>query len=121
MPELIIGNDKAARTVRMTAAGDGTFIVTFERVQESFPYAVAAGPSRSDTYAIEVIRPARVARIDLRYRYPEGLGLPPRVDEDGGDIFGPSGTTVDLTIVTDKPITRGALTLGGRQSGRAGG
>ena len=111
VPELIIGNDKAARTVRMTAAGDGTFIVTFERVQESFPYAVAAGPSRSATYAIEVIRPARVARIDLRYRYPEGLGLPPRVDEDGGDIFGPSGTTVDLTIVTDKPITRGALTL----------
>ena len=111
VPELTVGSDEAAKTIRMVASGDGTFAVTFERVQQSFPYAVSAGPSRSDTYAIEVIRPARVERIDLRYRYPEGLGIPPRVEEDGGDIFGPAGTTVDLTIVTDKPITAGALTL----------
>lgn len=111
VPELIVGADPAAKAIRMTAAGDGTFAVTFEKVQESFPYAVTAGPSRSDDFSIEVIRPARVARIDLRYRYPEGLGLPPRVEEDGGDIFGPAGTTVDLTIVTDKSITAGALTL----------
>jgi hypothetical protein len=122
VPELHIGEDGAARAVRMTAAGDGTFSVTFDKVQESFPYAVTAGPSRSDDYAIEVIRPARVARIDLRYRYPEGLGLPPRVEEDGGDIFGPAGTTVDLTIVTDKPIATGALTLAdGTQVALAGG
>jgi hypothetical protein len=95
----------------MTAAGDGSFTFGFEKVQQSFAYVVTAGPARSDAFEIEVIRPARVERIDLRYRYPEGLGLPPRVEEDGGDIFGPSGTTVDLTIVTDKPITTGVLTM----------
>ena len=58
-----------------------------------------------------MIRPVRVARIDVRYRYPEGLGLADRVDEDAGDVYGPSGTTVDLTIVTDKAVTTGALTM----------
>jgi hypothetical protein len=111
VPELIVGSEADATPVRMTAAGDGSFTVSFEKVQQSFPYVVTAGPARSDAFEIEVIRPARVERIDLRYRYPEGLGLPPRVEEDGGDIFGPSGTTVDLTIVTDKPITTAALTM----------
>lgn len=111
VPELTIGSGDQARTVRMTPSGAGEFALDFEKVQESFAYAVTAGPAQSATYGIEVIRPARVARIDLRYRYPDGLGLPPRVEEDGGDIFGPAGTTVDLTIVTDKPIATGALTL----------
>ena len=111
VPELIVGPEGGAEPVRMTANADGTFTVHFDRVQQSFPYLVAAGPARSGSYAIEVIRPARVERIDLRYRYPEGLGLAPRVEEDGGDIFGPAGTTVDLTIVTDKPIVNAALTM----------
>ena len=118
VPELIVGSEADATPVRMTAAGDGSFTVSFEKVQQSFPYVVTAGPARSDAFEIEVIRPARVERIDLRYRYPEGLGLPPRVEEDGGDIFGPSGTTVDLTIVTDKAITDRCADDGRRQPGR---
>jgi hypothetical protein len=112
VPELHIGAGDAATATRMNGAGDGQFTVTFDRVQQSFSYSVSAGPARSAEFAIDVIRPARVKRIDLRYRYPDALGLPARVEEDGGDIYGPAGTTVDLTIVTDKPVTTGALTLG---------
>jgi len=112
VPELHVAEAAEGTGTRMTPAGDGTFTVTLDRLQRSFGYRVTAGPARSDEFAIDVIRPARVTRIDLRYRYPEGLGLEPRVEEDGGDIYGPSGTTVDLTIVTDKPVTTGALAMG---------
>jgi hypothetical protein len=112
VPELQIAEAAEGTGTRMTPGADGTFTVTLDRVQRSFAYRVTAGPARSDEFAIDVIRPARVTRIDLRYRYPEGLGLEPRVEEDGGDIYGPSGTTVDLTIVTDKPVTTGALAMG---------
>jgi len=111
VPELRYGSGDDADSMRMTPAADGSFTVTFDRVTSSFPYFVTAGPAHSDEFAIEVIRPARVTRIDLRYVYPQGLGLEPRVEEDRGDIYGPAGTTVELTVTTDKPVTRGALTL----------
>jgi len=111
VPELKHGSGEDAGTVRMTPAADGSFTATFDRVTTSFPYFVIAGPARSDEFAIEVIRPARVTRIDVRYTYPQGLGLEPRVEEDRGDIYGPAGTTVDLTVTTDKPVARGAITM----------
>jgi hypothetical protein len=121
VPELHVGDGDAGTATRMIANGDGSFTVAFDRVQQSFAYLVTAGPARSEQYAIDVIRPARVKRIDVRYRYPEALGLPPRVEEDGGDIYGPAGTTVDLTVVTDKPVASGALTMGdGTQQALAG-
>ena len=44
-----------------------------------------------------VMRPPRVERIDLRYEFPAALGMPPRDEEDGGDIYGPAGTRVRVT------------------------
>ncbi len=111
VPELKYGSGDSAGTVRMTPAADGSFTATFERVTTSFPYFVTAGPARSDEFAIEVIRPARVTRIDVRYTYPQGLGLESRVEEDRGDIYGPAGTKVELTVTTDKPVARGAITM----------
>ncbi len=111
VPELKFGSGDDAGSVRMTPAADGSFTATFDRVTKSFPYFVVVGPARSDEFAIEVIRPARVTRIDVRYTYPEGLGLESRVEEDRGDIYGPAGTTVELTVTTDKPVARGAITM----------
>ncbi len=112
VPDLVTGIGDAAAAVRMSPTGvEGEYAVTLESLSASFPYMITAGTARSDGYAIEVIRPARVTRIDLRYVYPRGLGLEPRVDEDSGDIYGPQGTTVELTVTTDKPVATGALTL----------
>lgn len=112
VPELQYGTGDEASRVRMTPVDGGAYAVTFDQVKASFPYFVAAGPAQSEVFTIEAIRPARVLRIDLKYRYPEQLGLEPRVEEDGGDIYGPAGTDVELTIVTDKPVAEGALAMG---------
>ena len=52
-------------------------------------------------------------RIDLRYEYPAAFNMDARVEEDGGDIYGPAGTRVHVSVYTDKPIANGRLTLTG--------
>jgi hypothetical protein len=120
VPSLVVGDTEP---VRLSPTGvEGEYAITLERLSESFGYLVAAGPVRSDTFRIDVIRPVRVQRIDVRYEYPPGLGLEPRIEEDAGDIYAPAGTTVGLTVFTDKPVTSGAIALadGSRQALGAG-
>ncbi|MCC7125478.1 MAG: hypothetical protein IT178_11570 [Acidobacteria bacterium] len=112
VPEIVIGNGEDAERVTMTAAADGAYEWTLAKADQSFPYRVDVGPARSADYAIDVIRPARVERIDLTYRYPKAMGLPDRHEERGGDIYGPAGTEVSLVVTTDKAVDTGALALG---------
>lgn len=112
-PILSVAVGDETRELRMSEATDaaGGFTTTIEDVKASFKYSVSVAGTHSDNYAVTVIYPARVERIDISYDFPQGLGLEPRIDEDSGDIYGPAGTKVRLTITTDKPIARAALTL----------
>ena len=62
---------------------------------------------------MSAIDAARVTRIDLEYAFPAFTKMAPRHEEDGGDIFGPAGTTVTIRVHTDKPVRRGAVALEG--------
>jgi hypothetical protein len=107
---VVIGNE--SRAVRMSPAGDAqTFSVTIDSISASFGYSVTAAGTRSADYTVTVVRPPRVERIDVHYEFPRGLGLEPRTDEDGGDIYGPAGTRVRLTVTADKPIASASLVL----------
>lgn len=114
VPVLRIGEDGEWRESRMDPGTDG-FAVALDRVDESFSYSVTAAGAASREYTITVIRPPRVERIALRYEYPPAFGMKPREEEDGGDIYGPAGTRVRIAVHADKPVTEGALTLGGGQ------
>jgi hypothetical protein len=113
----------AAAVVPMLTTGDGTetlmeagpdgFAVEFDRVEEDFQYVVTAAGTTSPEYSVTVIRPPRVERIDLRYQYPAAFRMAPRQEEDGGDIYGPAGTRVQITVHVDKPVTRAALNITG--------
>ncbi len=112
-PTITVGTGDEARTARLTpGAAPGEFAITLNNVRVSFPYVIAVGGARSADYAITVIRPVRVSRIDVSYDYPRGLGLQAHSEEDGGDIYAPVGTKVRLTIVTDKPVREGRLMMG---------
>lgn len=117
VPTLTVGRGDAARSARMLpgASAEG-FSLTLNNITASFPYAVTAGAASSPEFTVEVIRPVRVARIDLKYEYPSGLDLEFHTEEDGGDIFAPAGTNVQLTITTDKAVTRGQLTMADGQA-----
>jgi hypothetical protein len=96
--------------------GDDRFSVTMDEVRESFRYQVAAGALSSPSFTITALRAPRVSRIDLRYHFPPGLGLATRSEEDGGDIYAPAGTRVEVRVRADKPVAEGELAMadGGR-------
>jgi hypothetical protein len=114
VPVLLVRDGDARRESRMEAGPDG-FAVTIDGVDHDFHYHVTAAGASTREFAVTVLRPPRVERIDLRYEYPQGFGMAPRAEEDGGDIYGPAGTRVQVTIHTDKPVQSAALTLTGGQ------
>lgn len=110
VPSITVGRGDLARSARMSAGpAANEFTITLNNIAVSFPYVVTAGSARSPEYQVDLIRPVRVSRIDLRYQYAAGVGLEPHTEEDGGDIYAPAGTKVELTITTDKPVARGEL------------
>ena len=76
-----------------------------------FKYRVAAGAVTSATFSVSVARIPRVTRIDLEYTYPPALGLKPRSERDGGDIYAPAGTTVRVRVHTDREVASARMTL----------
>jgi hypothetical protein len=111
-PDITVGSGEAARSATMTpAATAGEFTITLNNIETSFPYLISLGSAQSALFQVAVIRPVRVARVDVRYEYPAGVGLPDQTEQDTGDIYAPAGTTAHLTITTDKAIKQGQLTL----------
>lgn len=114
VPLLRYGAGKEWREARMEADKDGrAFGFAFEQVEQGFKYTVSAASATSREYNVTVIRPPRVERIDLSYEYPSAFGLKPRIEEDSGDIYGPAGTRVRVSVQTDKPVTSAMLNLVG--------
>ena len=94
------------------ASEKGAFTLAMPAVSAGFTYRVAAGAVTSPSYAIAVVHPPRVTRIDVDYTYPEGLKLSPRTETDSGDIYAPAGTDVKVHILTDRPAASGRMALG---------
>jgi hypothetical protein len=99
------------RTIDMTA-GAGRSRLTLPSVTASFKYRVAAASLKSPVYDVTVAHAPRVVRIDVDYTYPAGLGLKPRTEKDGGDIYAPAGTDVRVRIHVDRPAATARMALG---------
>jgi hypothetical protein len=95
-------------TVPMVRTGDG-YELRIAALDRSFKYTVVAGPAESRAYTVTALHPSRVQRIELHYDYPSFTGLKPRIEADGGDVYGPAGTRVRLIVHTDKPVSAGTL------------
>jgi hypothetical protein len=117
VPTLTVGKGDAARSARMTpGAAPEEFTLTLNNIAASFPYVVTAGSATSPEFTVDVIKPVRISSIDVRYEYPSGIGLEPHIEQNGGDIFAPAGTKVQLTINTDKQVANGQLKLADGQA-----
>jgi hypothetical protein len=110
LAHLEIASGDKFRAVDMTGT-DGRFHADLGAVSSSFVYRVVTGSVKSPEFRVNVAHPPRVARIDVEYLFPPALGLAPRIEEDSGDIYAPSGTDVRVTIHTDRPAATGQMTL----------
>ena len=121
----IEGERPRALQVRRREAGGGDWIEevllepgrsdslrhAFEQVRSSFDFAVTAGDGEAGPYRITVIDPPEVTRLGLRYDYPGYSGLPPRVEEQGGDVRALAGTALRWEIHASKPLSAAALVV----------
>ncbi len=112
--QLQIADGDEWRSADMTSAPEqaGRFSRTLPPVTAGFRYRIAAGTVVSPAYEVAVVHPPRVARIDVDYTYPQGLGLQPRSERDSGDIYAPAGTDVRVHVFTDRAAASGELALG---------
>lgn len=106
------GNDNDWQATEMPKEASGRFTLALNSLASPFHYKVVAGTVTSKTYAVNVVHAPRVKRIDVEYTYPPALGLAPRVEEDGGDIYAPAGTDVRVLVHTDFPAASGHMVLG---------
>jgi hypothetical protein len=111
-PSVVVTANGQQRSVPMSASADG-FSYTIESVDRSFEYRVVAGASASRAYSVTALFPPRVKSIDLAYEYPAFTGLKRREEKNGGDIYAPEGTRVQLLVHADKPLASGELTMSG--------
>ncbi len=108
--------DGDERIAAMETAPGGAYHLDIPAVEDSFSYRVRAASLLSGPYAVTALHAPRVERIDVAYRYPPSIGLPPRVEIDGGDVQAPPGTRVTVTVRMSKPVEQAVLAraAGGR-------
>ncbi|MFO1351445.1 MAG: hypothetical protein U1F68_12565 [Gammaproteobacteria bacterium] len=84
-------------------------------LDQAVDYYVAAGGVRSPTYHIAVIEFPTARELTLEYHFPEYTGLPPRTDEQHGDISAVRGTRVRLQVRPSIPVKGGDIVLDGTE------
>jgi hypothetical protein len=85
-------------------------------VDTGLRYRVIAGGTTSTEYEVRVEEMPRIRSVKLVYHYPQWTGRPPHTAEPGGDVRAVAGTTVDVYVTTDRPLTSGVLRLNDAQS-----
>ena len=94
-----------------TEAGGSDYEFFIAGVPETMEYYVEAGGVRSKTYKLNVIDLPSVKNIQVTYHYPPWTGMKDTVENPGGDLRAVEGTTADVEIRTDRPLSNGAILL----------
>ncbi len=94
-------------------ASAGAFVIRLFDVAEDAEYYAEAGGVRSLTGRLTVRDLPGVERIRVELRYPSYMNLAADVNEDGGDIAAPGGTTALLRVHATRPVSGGALVFDG--------
>src|SRR4051812_5662074 len=94
-----------------TEAGGSSYQFLIAGVPESLEYYVEAGGVRSSAYKLNVMDLPTVKKIRVTYHFPGWSGMKDAVEDPGGDLRAVEGTTAEVAVHTDRPLTTGALLL----------
>jgi hypothetical protein len=94
-----------------TEAGSSSYQFLIAGVPESLEYYVEAGGVRSPSYKLTVVDLPAVKRIRVTYHYPGWAGMKDAVEDPGGDLRAVEGTTGEVAVETDRPLSNGILML----------
>jgi hypothetical protein len=98
------------------------FQFLFAGIPEDVEYYVQAGSIQTPHFHLRVADIPAVKQIRVTYHHPDWMHLGDTVEEHGGDLRAVEGTEAQLEIVTDRPLSRGVLSLDdGREIALSGG
>jgi hypothetical protein len=89
----------------------GGYEFLFAGLPENVEYYVTAGAMASKHFNIRVTDLPSVTKIRVTYHYPAWTGMPPEVEERGGDLRAVIGTEAELDVTTDRPLPGGQIQL----------
>lgn len=92
-------------------AGAPGYSYLFPAVPQDFDYYAVAGPLHSSVYHVKVRDLPLIKQIAVTYHYPAWTGLPDASHAQAGDLSAVAGTTAQLTVSTDQPLSQGTLEL----------
>ncbi|HUP04339.1 MAG TPA: hypothetical protein VMU19_10145, partial [Bryobacteraceae bacterium] len=78
---------------------------------EGMEYYVTAGALTSKHFNLKVSDLPSVKQIRVTYHFPAWTGMPPEIEERGGDLRAIAGTEAELDIYTDRPLQGGEIQL----------
>ncbi len=105
------GEDDWQKAPMRKGLGETAFFAELPNIQAAVQYYVEVQDTRSDPYVLSLYEFPDVAQIDVTYRFPAYTGLPPRTEEDAGDIRGLKGSTVTLNVHTTGAVATAELIL----------
>ncbi len=111
------GKETVERMTPLPPTEDGRrrFVLSQPSVDETFRYRIHAGDALTQHFTIDVVSPAVVSGLDVRYAYPEYTGLAPKAEPDSdGTIRGVAGTVVTVAATLDRPVVSAELMVGKR-------
>ena len=94
-----------------TQTGGTAYEFLIAGVPESLEYYVEAGGVRSQTYNLKVVDLPNIKRIRVTYHYPAWAGMPDATEDPGGDLRAVEGTTAEVAVETDRPLSSANLLL----------
>jgi len=83
---------------QMSAADDGSFTYTFEKIQDATTFRLYGAGFYSEPYSVEVIARPELVALKTRLTFPRYLGLKPQSFDNSGNLEVPEGTRIDWTV-----------------------
>lgn len=109
------GTDRKSLTsLAMSPAGDGSYELQIDSVEQDLFYQAQGGDAESPFYRLRTMRRPVVRELDVKCDYPEYLGQKPMsfVSTDGR-IEVPRGTLVQVSVVASEPLNDASITVAG--------
>ncbi len=91
--------------------GESTYGFLLTAVPEGLQYYVEAAGVKSKTFHIKVLDLPGIKNIKVTYHYPSWMRQADYVEDPGGDLRAVVGTSAELTVETDKPLTDGLIVM----------
>ncbi|HUU31206.1 MAG TPA: hypothetical protein VMY69_03805, partial [Phycisphaerae bacterium] len=108
------GGEVVRKPLLRDAAQPERFTYRIPQVLRPFDYRLNVGGTETLGFKVTIRRTPLIERIDLAYTYPDYTGLAPQtVCSTGGDVQGPIGTGVAMTIRLSAPAEAASLLFAG--------